>query len=112
MVGSLIGLVRDIFFSLSGVFDGIVEGILGSVNELGERFFKLLDRLVLGRELFKEGFWGSVRFNGYLTHDLLVRDNEGGGESRKRQDLDELHDNFNMVEIVQRKDTIKEGNRL
>lgn len=91
MVGSLVGLVGGLFFSLRGVFDYIVESILGSIDEFSERIFELLDRLVFRRDLFEERFGGSVRLNGHLIHDLLVRNNEGGGESRKGQDLDEFH---------------------
>lgn len=96
MVGSVVGLVRDLFFSLRGVFNSVVKGILGSIYELGESVFELLDRLIFGRDLFEEGFWGSVRLNGDLTHDLLVRNYESSGESRKRQELDEFHDCCDM----------------
>ena len=100
MVSSLGCLVRDVFFSLRGVFNGIVEGIFGRVNELGERVFELLDRLVFGRELFEEEFRSSVRLNGYLAHDLLVRNDEGSGEGRKWPDLDELHDCCDVEDIL------------
>ncbi len=92
MVGGFIGLVKDLFLGLRDVFHGVIESILGSVDELGQRILELLDGLVLGRNFLEEGFRGSVRLNGYLAHDLLVRNNEGSGESRKRQNMGELHD--------------------
>ena len=33
-----------------------------------------------------------MRFDGNLVHDLLVRNDEGGREGRKRQYICELHD--------------------
>lgn len=96
MVGSFVGLVRDLFCSLRSVFDGVVKGIFGGVYELSERVVELLDRLVFRRDFFKEGIRGSVRFNGYLAHDLLVGNHKRSGESRNRQDVDELHYCWNM----------------
>ena len=92
MVGSFVGLVRDLLLSLGSVFNGIVEGILGRIYELGKRVFQLLDRLIFGRDVFEAGFGGPVRLNGYLAQDLLVRNDKGSGKSYKGQDVNELHD--------------------
>ena len=100
MIGSFVSLVRNLFFSLRGIFNGIVKSILGSLDELCEGIFELLDHLIFGRNLFEERLRGSVRLNGYLAHDLLIRNDEGSRESRKRQDLDEFHDCYRIEGIL------------
>lgn len=45
-MGSMVGLVCDFLLSLSGVINGIVESIFGSIYELGKGVLELLDRLV------------------------------------------------------------------
>lgn len=41
-----------------------------------------------------------MRFNGDLTDDLLVRDNEGSGQGHKGQDISELHIDNGGLEVL------------
>lgn len=84
---------------ISGVSQGIVQdalgfvgGLLDTVGDLGEVLFEAIEDGVLGPGcVVNDVSLMAVVLNGELVEDVLARDNEGRGQSRKRQDVGELH---------------------
>ena len=78
---------RSSLGSISKELNCRIKGIFGGVGSMRKAVLKLLDESLLGRKLVNERLRSVVAVNGYLFHDRLIRNDEGGADSRKRQEL-------------------------
>lgn len=85
-------LVVGFLATLGGVVNSLVECSLRGINELGEGILEFSDGLVLRRKLVEDGLCAVLLgLDGNLIGNLLVWDDEGSGEGRERQNVDEFH---------------------